>query len=574
MDKNARRLLHLVNQLLDYQRLAAGHSDLVLVPVDLIRFVHTCSDYVRPTCDQKGIEVVLRLDQEPLPSTDDQRCVVMGEVDALEKIIFNLLFNAIKHSPRDSQIELGIRRAPNRVSIYVSDSGRGIPADRQDRLFRIFSRIYDPTKRRLTGTGLGLALVKELTEAMGGEVGVESEEGKGSTFFCHLNPTDSADQPVIAHERTRWAIHDEPESEEVDEEAIPTVERPEALILVVDDLPDMRRMLVSRLVGWNYAALSAGDGLAALELAREHRPDLIITDWLMPRMDGLEFIEELKRDPELASIPVTLLTARSDEESRVQGTTSGADAFLGKPFNSQELRSIVRNLLNLKAREREVERLNRRLSEDVLKRYLPPDLVEEIIQGRLQVDHPPKNLVATVLFSDLVGFTKLTSELQAARMSQILNDYLTRMNDIIFEHRGTVDKFIGDAIMVLFGAPNDMPMEEQAQRAVACARAMQEGLHDLNAEWSERFASRPLQMRIGIHQGEMVVGNYGSSLRYDYTAIGPAVNLASRIETSCDPGGTYISRAVASQLTPDEYKPAGHFQLKGIDEEVELFHLL
>ena len=305
--------------------------------MDLIRFVHTCSDYVRPTCAQKGIEVVLRLDQEPFPSTDDQRCVVMGEVDALEKIIFNLLFNAIKHSPRDSQIELGSDGHPIESAFMFPIQDEAFRPTDKTAYFASFPEFYDPTKRRLTGTGLGLALVKELTEAMGGEVGVESEEGKGSNFFCHLNPTDSADQPVIAHERTRWAIHDEPESEEVDEEAIPTVERPEALILVVDDLPDMRRMLVSRLVGWNYAALSAGDGLAALELAREHRPDLIITDWLMPRMDGLEFIEELKRDPELASIPVTLLTARSDEESRVQGTTSGADAFLGKPFNSQEL---------------------------------------------------------------------------------------------------------------------------------------------------------------------------------------------------------------------------------------------
>ena len=107
----------MVNQLLDFQRLSAGHSDLVLVPVDLVRFVHTCSDYVRPTCARRGIEVRLRLDDGPLPAQGDPSCVVMGEVDALEKIIFNLLFNAIKHSPEGSQIEFGIQRRPSRVSV-------------------------------------------------------------------------------------------------------------------------------------------------------------------------------------------------------------------------------------------------------------------------------------------------------------------------------------------------------------------------------------------------------------------------------------------------------------------------
>jgi signal transduction histidine kinase/class 3 adenylate cyclase len=572
VDKNARRLLHLVNQLLDLQRLTAGHSDLVLVPVDLVRFVHTCSDYIRATCRSKGINLRQTLDGEPLPATGDNSCVVEGEVDGLEKIIFNLLFNAIKHSPEGGSIEFGLRRSPGQVTLFVSDSGKGIPIDRQDRLFRIFSRIYDPTTQRMTGTGLGLALVKELTEAMGGEVGVKSAEGEGSTFLCILNRAPG-DQPVVAHERTRWEFHDELVETSTDETTL-VVEKPEALVLVVDDLPDMQRMLVSRIVEWNYAALSAGDGETALELARQHRPDLIIADWLMPRMDGLELIQALKKDPKLASIPVILLTARSDDESRLLGTTSGADAFLGKPFNTQELQGIVRNLLTLKAREREVEMLNRKLSEDVLKRYLPPDLVEDIIQGRLQLDHPPRKLVATVLFSDLVEFTRLTSELKAERMAHILNEYLTRMNDIIFEHRGTVDKFIGDAIMVLFGAPHEMRPDEQARRAAECAKAMQAGLADLNAHWTGRFLIRPLQMRIGIHQGPMIVGNYGSKRRYDYTAIGPAVNLASRIESSCKPGGGLISQEVAQHLPEDQYTEAGSFEFKGIDEQIPVFHLL
>ena len=209
---------------------------------------------------------------------------------------------------------------------------------------------------------------------------------------------------------------------------------------------------------------------------------------MMPQMSGPELIEALKMDDELNTVPIILLTAKSDEESKLIGTEIGADSFLGKPFNDQELGSIVKNLLSLKSREKEVEKLNYMLTETVLKRYISPVLVDKIIAGEISMDKPAEMRTITVLFSDLSGFTKASAELGPQVISSFLNEYLTKMNDIIFEHGGTIDKFIGDAIMVMFGAPQDMAPEEQAKRAADCALSMQREIETIAKDWEPEGA--------------------------------------------------------------------------------------
>lgn len=220
----------------------------------------------------------------------------------------------------------------------------------------------------------------------------------------------------------------------------------------------------------------------------------------------------------------------------------------------------------------EIQSLNQEIKEQVLVRYLPAEMVDDIFSGKIEMDHEPHSQTITVLFSDLSGFTKLGEELSPKDYASQLNEYLTFMNDIIFGNLGTVDKFMGDAIMVMFGAPKEMPPHMQAQRAVSCARAMQHGLDALNEKWAVRGLPA-LAQRIGVHQGTAVVGNFGSEKRSDYTCIGSAVNLASRIETACEVGQVYVSDSI-HKLLPDESESVGQFELKGIEGMTALYKLV
>jgi adenylate cyclase len=243
-------------------------------------------------------------------------------------------------------------------------------------------------------------------------------------------------------------------------------------------------------------------------------------------------------------------------------------------FGHRFSESLVRRELQLKAKNKQIQLLNQEIKEQVLSRYLPPTLINDIFDGKISMDTQPHTKNVTVLFSDLSGFTRMSEEQGAQVVSEFLNDYLTAMNETIFANSGTIDKFIGDAIMVIFGAPMEMSGHEQANNAARCALAMQEAMVGVNEKWKDRNITN-VAMRIGIHQGNAVVGNFGSQQRVDYTAIGPSVNLASRIENICEPGQSYISEGVRDLLDPDiDVEPVGDYELKGIQTTTSVFRLV
>ena len=173
---------------------------------------------------------------------------------------------------------------------------------------------------------------------------------------------------------------------------------------------------------------------------------------------------------------------------------------------------------SLKKERKKVQALNQQIKEQVLVRYLPPDLINDIFDGKISMDTKPHSQQITVLFSDLSGFTKMSEQHGAEVVSEFLNDYLTIMNETIFANKGTIDKFIGDAIMVIFGAPVAMSEGDQAKNAARCAIAMQQGMVLVNQKWKSKGIDE-VSMRIGVHQGKAVVGNFGSAQRVDYTAM-------------------------------------------------------
>jgi len=344
-------------------------------------------------------------------------------------------------------------------------------------------------------------------------------------------------------------------------------------ILVVDDLADLRNMICGILQSYNYLTPSAVNGLEGLEKIRTGKPDLVVTDWMMPKLSGPDMIRRLRQGPTEADIPCILLTAKSDEDSRVEGFRLGADAFLGKPFNEIELLSAVKNLLRLKEGERRIEQLNRNLTENVLKRFLPPQLVDDIVSGRKTLDDRPQHQIVTVMFSDLCGFTQSSETIGAQKMASVLNQYLSRMSQVVFDHGGIVDKFIGDGMMMLFGAPHNVDKQVQVQQACECALAMQVELNHLNQSWVKEGVDQ-FRMRIGINHGPVIIGSFGNDSRSEYTAIGPVVNLASRIEGVAQPGEIYVSESVRESLPKEASEAAGVFELKGISGSLTLYRLL
>ena len=222
-----------------------------------------------------------------------------------------------------------------------------------------------------------------------------------------------------------------------------------------------------------------------------------------------------------------------------------------------------------------VSELNNYLTESVLKRFLPAAIVNKAATGELSLDLTPEPRRVTVLFCDLVGFTNLSSRLEVITLAEILNEYLEAMTKAVFDRGGTVDKFLGDGVMAMFGAPEPLSCPEQAKRAIATARTMYYYLEKLNERWQAKDSVLqhipPLKMRCGIHQGKAVVGMFGGKQRKDYTAVGKVVNIASRLQSVATPNTILISENVANCLDNINWGQGKNFKLKGIDSDFKAF---
>ncbi|MGC1215680.1 MAG: SpoIIE family protein phosphatase [Micromonospora sp.] len=340
--RNAGRLHKLVNDMLDFARIEGGRLEAERVPTDLAGLTRGIADSFAYAMQQAGLTYAV--DVRPLPRTG------YVDRDMWEKVVVNLLANALKNT-LSGTVRLWLGGDENVVTLSVSDTGVGIPADQQPLLFRRFHRVRGSGGRSHEGAGIGLALVQELVRLHGGEVGVRSVEGEGSTFTVRIpygRPTDErADgggRPFGSYrdEALRWVPETAPEPLPADRGApadAPTV-------LVVEDNQDLRSFLTS-LLAPSYRVLTAADGQAALDLTARDLPDLVLTDVMMPRMDGFALLRALREDRRTAGLPVIVLSARAGEEAAVEGLRAGADDYLPKPFSALELLARVRAHLEL-----------------------------------------------------------------------------------------------------------------------------------------------------------------------------------------------------------------------------------
>lgn len=362
---NALRLLKLVNDLLDVIRLEEGKERLERKAIDLNGVLRGVADGMTHLADTKDIAL-----EKAIPGGT---LVVRGDLRALEKILVNLINNAIKFTDKGGRIRVESGIEADWAVIRVRDTGIGIPVEEQDSIFARFHQVDGSTTRRYRGTGLGLALVKELTELMEGSVEVESTPGAGTTMRVRLPlapdvPAEESGGEIMEQDgierlhrmadRRGGLTVEGPDLEMANEQTQLEGGRPR--VLVVEDEPDMRRYL-AEILEEEYRVYTARTGAEGLRLARERAPDLVLLDLMLPEMDGLEVCRRIREDSALRSQKIMLLTARVDEESKITALEQGADDFLTKPFSSVEVRTRLRNLLATAVLERDLEERNRRL---------------------------------------------------------------------------------------------------------------------------------------------------------------------------------------------------------------------
>ena len=297
----------------------------------------------------------------------------------------------------------------------------------------------------------------------------------------------------------------------------------------------------------------------------------------------LEMEKELKKLRLQASLHKNLSAEMARQKARAEEAHELAQVKteeLDKLLKKQKLETLLRkNLASEMGRQKEIaEEAKKRIESisDQLSKYLAPQLYKSIFSGEQQVDLTSKRKKLTVFFSDLVGFTGISDSLESEEITAMLNYYLTEMANIALEFGGTIDKYVGDAILIFFGDPESEGVQEDALRCTKMAIAMQKRMVELTDEWAQKFGLRePLQIRIGMNTGYCTVGNFGSEDRLDYTVIGGQVNLAARLESITKPGSILISFDTFSQVSDSiECIERETVTVKGIREEVRTFEVV
>ncbi len=350
--RNALRLLKLVNSLLDFSRLEAGRARADFEPVDLTALTAELASNFRAVAEKAGLKFEVAGDKLDAPVHVDR--------DMWEKVVLNLLSNAFKFT-LDGRIHVALRASADRkaAELTVSDTGAGIPADQLPKLFDRFYQVGGQKGRSFEGSGIGLALVKEIVSLHGGNVEVKSEPGRGSSFIvripfgiAHLPPEQVVmDASTIGLASNRDNAYVEEALRWIDASAAAPAERDgtqKPRILIADDNADMRDYM-ARLLGDRWTIELVEDGFAALDAIKTKRPDLVLTDVMMPKLDGFGLLKAIRNDAELQDLPVIMLSARAGEEARVEGLDAGADDYLTKPFSAREL--VARVGANLKLAE-------------------------------------------------------------------------------------------------------------------------------------------------------------------------------------------------------------------------------
>ena len=342
IDRNAHRLLELVNQLLDFRKVEQHSLVMHFAPQNIHELISSVSERFAPTFEQSGKHFVV--------DYPDEHFTAIVDKEALTKVVSNLLTNANKYTKDEVRLSCITEPDGEHFRIVVTDNGIGIREENRSRLFEPFFQAQD----NKPGTGIGLNIVKNIVDLHHGTIVVDSEIGKGSAFSIVL--------PVVQEQSEKLTVDglQYTDNNSVDSKQSPvksTVNSKPSTVnnqnysamLIVDDSEDMVSFLGNHFKE-KYEVLTAGDGIEALDILRNHEVNIIISDWMMPRMDGAEFCRRVRSNPMTSHIPFVMLTAKTDDDSKVEGMDVGADTYIEKPFSVQYLEACIRNMLEIRRR--------------------------------------------------------------------------------------------------------------------------------------------------------------------------------------------------------------------------------
>ncbi|WP_020175647.1 response regulator [Methyloferula stellata] len=369
-------------------------------------------------------------------------------------------------------------------------------------------------------------------------------------------------------------------------------------ILAVDDVPENLDIVRMRLEAHGYEVVTAMDGEEALTQAREHLPDLILLDIMMPKLDGISVLKILKQDQRFGFVPIILLTAKADRTDIVAGLDAGGDDYLTKPFDQAALIARVRSMLRIKAlhdvvqdqtvqlaaQTKQLENWNQSLAQKVteqvteiermsrLKRFLSPQVADVIAASSEQEDLLRSHRrEVTVLFCDLRGFTAFTEIAEPEEVMAVLHEFHHALGQLIDRYEGTLERFAGDGLLTLFNDPLSCP--DHTMRAVRMAVEMRESVEVLARTWRKR--GHDLGFGIGIALGYATLGKIGFERRFDYAAVGTVTNLASRLCDEAKPGQILVDQRVFNVIEETfDARSIGTLNLKGFRRAVEAFEII
>jgi class 3 adenylate cyclase len=353
-------------------------------------------------------------------------------------------------------------------------------------------------------------------------------------------------------------------------------------ILIVDDEPFNLDLLEQELADYDYVIERANDGVEALEKTESFQPDVILLDYMMPKMNGLEVVRRLRKIERLKSIPVILLTAKATQEDKIAGLDAGADDYVTKPFDSFELLARVRAMLRIKQMHDTLDEWNRDLADKVnrqvkdlermarLKRYLSPQIAETILGDDDSLFKTHRREI-TIVFLDLRGFTAFSDSAEPEEVMDFLRRYHGEMGPLVFKFDGTLERFMGDGIVVIFNDP--IPCPDHAQKAARMALEMRDRVKELRGAWLKMGYA--LDLGVGLAAGYATLGTVGFEGRMDYSTVGNLPNLAARLCAEAKGGQILTDQKTMSRLENTfEAESLPELSLKGINRSVPAFNIV